>query len=75
MKFRLKKKIFVCSLSDTWKNVLNNMSDFKELIPEFYDTNQCCDFLINKYGIDFGCRYDGRKIDNVELPKWANSKD
>lgn len=50
------------------------MSDFKELIPEFYDTNQCCDFLLNKYDIDFGYRYDGRKIDNVELPKWANSK-
>ncbi|VVC46047.1 Hypothetical protein CINCED_3A020452 [Cinara cedri] len=61
------------SLADTWRNVLNNMSDFKELIPEFYDTNQCCNFLINEYGIDFGHRHDGRKIDNVELPKWADS--
>lgn len=50
------------------------MSDFKELVPEFYDTGQCSDFLTNKYGIDFGCRHDGRKVGDVELPPWASSK-
>lgn len=50
------------------------MSDFKELIPEFYDTGQSPDFLTNIYGIDFGYRHDGRKVENVELPPWANSK-
>lgn len=49
------------------------MSDFKELIPEFYDTDQC-DFLTNKYNIDFGFRHDGRKVSDVELPSWSKSK-
>ncbi|XP_014217202.1 protein FAN-like [Copidosoma floridanum] len=59
------------SLSDVWKNVLNNMSDFKELIPEFYDTSNNGDFLVNSYGIDFGYRHDGTKINDVHLPPWA----
>lgn len=49
------------------------MSDFKELIPEFYDTDQCCDILTNKYGIDFGFRHNGEQVGDVELPPWANS--
>ncbi|XP_050438205.1 protein FAN-like [Adelges cooleyi] len=61
------------SISDAWRNVQNNMSDFKELVPEFYDVSQNGDFLINKYGIDFGYRHDGRKVGDVELPKWAAS--
>lgn len=48
------------------------MSDFKELIPEFYDVNNGGDFLVNSYGIDFGYRYDGTKIGDVQLPPWAN---
>ncbi|KAJ8681165.1 hypothetical protein QAD02_016952 [Eretmocerus hayati] len=59
------------SVADVWKNVLGNMSDFKELIPEFYDTSNKGDFLINNYGIDFGFRYDGLKIGDVQLPPWA----
>lgn len=50
------------------------MSDFKELVPEFYDTDQSCNFLINKYNIDFGYRHDGRKVGDVELPPWASSE-
>lgn len=48
------------------------MSDFKELVPEFYDTNNGGDFLMNSYGIDFGYRHDGTKIGDVQLPTWAN---
>ena len=48
-----------------------NMSDFKELIPEFYDTSNGGDFLVNNYGIDFGFRHDGTKIGDVHLPPWA----
>ncbi|XP_058806597.1 protein FAN-like [Phymastichus coffea] len=59
------------SISDVWKNVLMNMSDFKELIPEFYDIDRGGDFLVNSYGIDFGFRHDGTKIDNVQLPPWS----
>lgn len=50
------------------------MSDFKELVPEFYDTDQSGDFLSNKFAIDFGIRHDGRKVGDVELPQWASSK-
>lgn len=50
------------------------MSDFKELIPEFYDTNNGGDFLVNSYGIDFGYRHDGTKIGDVQLPPWAEGK-
>ncbi|XP_025263556.1 protein FAN isoform X2 [Camponotus floridanus] len=59
------------SIADVWKNVLVNMSDFKELIPEFYDTSNTGDFLTNNYGIDFGYRHDGTKIGDVQIPPWA----
>lgn len=62
------------SVADVWKNVMNNMSDFKELVPEFYDTDHHGDFLKNNYGIDFGFRHDGTKINDVRLPPWANGK-
>ncbi|XP_045767552.1 protein FAN-like [Maniola jurtina] len=61
------------SVKDVYNNCLKNMSDFKELVPEFYDTNAKGDFLVNIYDIDFGMRHDGSKVDNVNLPPWANS--
>uniref|UniRef100_A0A182W5G0 WD repeat-containing protein 55 homolog n=1 Tax=Anopheles minimus TaxID=112268 RepID=A0A182W5G0_9DIPT len=59
------------SVADAFNNCLNNMSDFKELIPEFYDTNQQGDFLVNGMKIDFGVRFDGTPVNNVALPPWA----
>ncbi|XP_076657256.1 protein FAN isoform X1 [Halictus rubicundus] len=59
------------SVADVWKNVLVNMSDFKELVPEFYDTNNGGDFLVNSYCIDFGYRHNGTKVGDVQLPQWA----
>lgn len=61
------------SVADVWKNCLSNMSDFKELIPEFYDLEEAGKFLVNNMGINFGYRYDGTKIGNVILPSWAES--
>lgn len=52
---------------------MGNMSDFKELIPEFYDTSQSGDFLMNTYGINFGYRCDGSKVHDVALPPWAEN--
>ncbi|XP_049854679.1 protein FAN-like [Schistocerca gregaria] len=60
------------SVPDVWKNVMTNMSDFKELIPAFYDTEQGGDFLVNGFGINFGYRHDGQKVGDVHLPPWAN---
>jgi Beige/BEACH domain. len=53
---------------------MTNMSDFKELIPAFYDTEGGGDFLINTYGINFGYRHDGTKVGDVHLPPWATGK-
>lgn len=62
------------SVADVWKNVLANMSDFKELVPEFYDPTNNGDFLVNNYAIDFGFRHDGTKVADVLLPPWAEGK-
>ncbi|KAK0098497.1 hypothetical protein PV326_007758 [Microctonus aethiopoides] len=59
------------NVADVWKNVLANMSDFKELVPEFYDATNNGDFLVNNFGIDFGYRHDGTKVGDVQLPPWA----
>ncbi|XP_059049861.1 protein FAN-like [Achroia grisella] len=61
------------SVKDVYNNCLRNMSDFKELVPEFYDTDAKGDFLVNIYEIDFGERHDGSKVNNVALPPWASS--
>lgn len=42
------------------------MSDFKELIPEFYDVTRN-DFLINKKKINFGQRWDGSIVNDVKV--------
>ncbi|XP_075213392.1 protein FAN-like [Lycorma delicatula] len=59
------------SIPDVWRNVLTNMSDFKELVPEFYDDKTNGDFLENRLGINFGYRSDGSRVGNVILPPWA----
>ncbi|CAL1532355.1 unnamed protein product [Lymnaea stagnalis] len=56
---------------DTWNNVLNGASDFKELIPEFYSGDGL--FLTHRGPISFGFRNDGRQVGDVELPPWASS--
>ncbi|RZB38733.1 protein FAN-like [Asbolus verrucosus] len=61
------------SVADVFKNCQTNMSDFKELIPEFYDVAQGGNFLVNNLGINFGYRHNGVKVGDVELPPWADS--
>ena len=60
------------SLQQTWKNVTTNTSDFKELVPEFYDPDNGGDFLCNKMEIEFGTRHTGQQVGDVELPAWAS---
>jgi len=60
------------SIAQTFSNCLTSMSDFKELIPEFYESNG--EFLQNTHGIKFGTRQNGRAVNDVELPPWAKSK-
>ncbi|XP_060517176.1 protein FAN-like [Cylas formicarius] len=60
------------SVADAYKNCVSNMSDFKELIPEFYDVSTGGTFLTNSLGIDFGRRHNDVKVGDVELPPWAD---
>ncbi|XP_059177042.1 protein FAN-like [Physella acuta] len=59
------------NLFDTWNNVLAGASDFKELIPEFY--NGSGDFLVHRGPVTFGFRNDSRPVGDVELPPWAST--
>lgn len=61
------------SVQDTFQNCTTNMADFKELIPEFYDTSQNGDFLLNSYKINFGQRSTGASVNHVQLPPWAKN--
>merc|ERR1719189_643399 len=61
------------SLQQTWRNVTTNSSDFKELVPEFYDPDSGGDFLCNRLDIEFGSRHTGQTVADVELPPWAES--
>lgn len=61
------------SIQDSFHNCITNMADFKELIPEFYDTSQGGDFLLNSYKINFGQRSTGATVNHVQLPPWAKN--
>lgn len=58
------------SIEKTWSSASNeNMTDVRELIPEFYYLPE---FLLNSNKYDFGSRQgDGGRIDTVALPPWA----
>ncbi|OHS95171.1 hypothetical protein TRFO_10659 [Tritrichomonas foetus] len=53
------------SIQNSWESCISTNTDFRELIPEFYSSNE---FLLNTEKFDLG---DG--INDVILPKWANS--
>ncbi len=58
------------SVEKAWSSASSeNMSDVRELIPEFYYLPE---FLLNSNQFDFGLRQgDGGRIDTVKLPPWA----
>lgn len=59
------------SLEETCSNVLNNPTDVKELIPEFYQVEKS-DFLVNGEGLDLGTKQNGVRLGDVVLPPWAS---
>ncbi|KAJ6664020.1 hypothetical protein lerEdw1_008974 [Lerista edwardsae] len=61
------------SIAETWKNCLDGATDFKELIPEFYENDSS--FLVNSLKLDLGKTQGGKIVDNVELPPWAADAD
>ena len=52
-----------------WFSSLNNPGNVKELIPEFYMDNPA--FLTNQLRLDLGVRSNGKRVDDIKLPKWA----
>ncbi|KAM5487377.1 Beige protein-like 1 [Microsporum audouinii] len=58
------------SIPDAWNSASRvNMTDVRELIPEFFYLPE---FLSNSNNYDFGVRQStGQTIDSVELPPWA----
>ena len=58
------------SIEKAWSSASReNMTDVRELIPEFYYLPE---FLLNSNGYDFGSRQgNGGSIDTVKLPPWA----
>ncbi|XP_056377981.1 protein FAN isoform X2 [Hyla sarda] len=61
------------SIAETWKNCLDGVTDFKELIPEFYGSDGS--FLLNSLNLDLGKRQGGKLVDDVEIPPWAAGVD
>ncbi|KAL8119165.1 BEACH domain-containing protein C2-like [Apium graveolens] len=57
-------------ISATWKGVLEDMSDVKELVPELFYLPE---ILTNTNSIDFGTTQLGEKLDSVRLPAWAEN--
>lgn len=63
------------SVADAFANCMRNMSDFKELIPEFYDVDagkHVGGFLLNSGKIAFGVQHTGEAVNHVQLPPWAH---
>ena len=57
------------SMERAWSSASReNMTDVRELIPEFFYLPE---FLLNHNNYDFGSRQGGATIDKVELPPWA----
>ena len=59
------------SIEEAWRGVLENPSDVKELIPEFY--NGSGQFLTNSSALPLGRRGDNTELNDVVLPPWASS--
>nr|XP_018917180.1 PREDICTED: lysosomal-trafficking regulator [Bemisia tabaci] len=59
------------SLHTTWRLTSSeSTTDVKEIIPEFFCLPE---FLTNPHGFNFGLRQNGERVDDVQLPPWANS--
>ncbi|OXB55076.1 hypothetical protein ASZ78_012875 [Callipepla squamata] len=58
------------SVRSTWESASrDNMSDVRELIPEFFYLPE---FLTNANHFELGCMQDGTVLGDVQLPPWAD---
>ena len=66
-KFDLADRLFF-SIDHAFRNAMEETSDVRELIPEFYSLPE---FLLNANKLDFGICQGGERVNNVNLPKWT----
>lgn len=59
------------SIEGMWQSCLTNPADLKELIPEFFTGSG--EFLVNFDDLDLGHRQTGERLNDVDLPPWADS--
>ncbi|XP_033101707.1 neurobeachin-like protein 1 [Anneissia japonica] len=58
------------SIPSLWRILMDNPNDVKELIPEFFYLPE---FLENSNKFDLGRLQTGEEVNDVILPKWADS--
>lgn len=58
------------SIPHAIENALNDISDVREVIPEFFFIPE---MFTHMNGINFGKMQSGRGVNDVELPKWAKN--
>eukprot|EP00850_Spirogloea_muscicola_P000652 SM000002S05732 [mRNA] locus=s2:1945598:1951529:+ [translate_table: standard] len=61
------------SMSESWRNVLTNAADLKELTPEFFVPPP--DHLLIGHDLNLGVRQNGQSVGDVLLPPWADGPD
>ncbi|GMF26902.1 unnamed protein product [Phytophthora lilii] len=68
--FDLPDRLFF-SIQETWRMCNSQMSEVKELTPEFFASDGT--FLRNRNGYALGKRHDQKAVADVHLPKWAST--
>lgn len=68
-KFDVADRLFH-SIQACWESGQGSNGDVKELIPEMFYLPE---LLVNLNREDFGCKQDEETVQNVELPRWAES--
>jgi len=61
------------SFDQCYSSLLINQADLKECIPQFYDPKTGVDLLLNSSGLQLGVTQSGKRVGDVELPRWAKS--
>lgn len=68
-KFDVPDRLF-SSLADSFNNATREMSDVREVIPEFYYFPE---FLINSEEWNFGVQQNNHRVDHVDLPEGCSN--
>ncbi|KAG7379317.1 hypothetical protein PHYPSEUDO_008745 [Phytophthora pseudosyringae] len=68
--FDLPDRLFF-SIQETWRMCNSQMSEVKELTPEFFASDGT--FLRNRNSYALGKRHDQKAVGDVQLPKWAST--